>query len=285
MSKLVDYVLIRNFNSYLLDTDLMKILDFGQSGNHKIYRIVDAMAGYTIGAVEYALVAKGIELRIGLNSAYRNQGLASNILKDVVEKLGNAFPNTKYLVCYISLDNKASLKMIKKSGFNPNEDDMAMEEGYQEYLLLNPYFQTEKRGNDKINFIDAPEEDYLFKLELRGVRPHKVRVKRTYDGMEIIPDLQDDINCNIIRFVETLTGVIYSLAPLYPSSKYFTFILELNAKAHPMNYIKLFSLYGFELDTLESSDRKLVFKYPNPEYRISVKDVLTRGIIKEKNND
>ena len=62
-------------------------------------------------------------------------------------------------------------------------------------------------------------------------------------------------------------------------------IVELNAKAHPMNYIKLFSLYGFELDTLESSNRKLVFKYPNPEYRISVKDVLTRGIIKEKNND
>lgn len=285
MSKLVDYVLIKNFNSYLLDMDLLKVFNFGWTGNHKIYRIVDAEKNITIGAVEYAKVAKGVEIRIGLNSAFRHQGLASNIINDVVEKIGKVFSNTKYLVCYIDVHNEYSVKMIEKSGFYMNEDNKQLEEGYREYLLVNPYLQVDNLANDDINFIEAPDEDSLFKIELRGVKPHKLKIKRTYDGIELMTDLQDDENCNIIRFVETLTDVIYSLSPLYPSSEYFTFRLNLRPKVHPMNYIKLFSLYGYQLDTLESTDKTLVFKCLNPEYRVSVRDALTRGLIKEKKDN
>lgn len=282
MSKLVDYVLIKNFNSYLLDTDLFKVFDFGSIGNHRIYRIVDVNENVTIGAVEYAKVAKGLEIRIGLNSAFRNQGLASNIVNDVIDKIGKCFPNTKYLVSYVDIGNEYSVKMIEKSGFYFNEDNKQFEEGYREYLHINPHFKVDNPANDKVNFIGTPDEDALFKIELRGVKPHKIKLKKTYDGMELITDLQDDINCNIIRFVETLTDIIYSLSPLYPSSEYFTFRLEIGPRAHPINYIKLFSLYGYQLDTFDSTEKILVFKCLNPEYRISVRDVLTRGLIKEK---
>lgn len=285
MSRLVNYVVMNNFNNHLLDTDLLRVFDFGRVGNHRIYRIVDAMEDVTIGAVEYAKVARGLEIRIGLNSAFRNQGLASNIINDVVDKIGKAFSNTKYLVCYVDVNNDYSLKMVRKSGFYPSDNDIPLEEGYCEYLLLNPHLQIDNQANDNVNFVDCPDEEALFKIELRGVKAHKVRIKRTYDGMEIMTDLQDDKNCNIIRFVKTLTEMIYHLGPLYPSSEYFTFRFNLGPNVHPMNYIKLFSLYGYQLNTLSSTDSILVFKCLNPEYHINVRDVLTMGLIKEKNND
>ena len=284
MSKLVDYVAINNYNNYLLDIDLLRVFDFASKGNHQIYRIVDAMDGITIGAFEYALIAKGLEFRIGLNSSFRYQGLASNILKDVINKIGKAFPNTKYIVCYISLDNKASLKMIKKCGFSSSDDEISLEEGYQEYTLLNPYFQNERTSNDKINFIKSCDEEMSLKLELEGIKPHKISFKKTGGEMEIITDLQSDNDCNIIRFVKTLNEVIYNLAPSFPNTEYFTFKLKLRPGVHAINYIRLFSVYGYRLDTLESSEQILKFKYDNPEYHTSVKEVLTRGLIKEKIN-
>ena len=284
MSKLVDYVLIKNFNNRLFDEDLREVFDFGIDGQHKIYRIVDAFEGYTIGAVEYALINKGLELRVGLNSTFRYRGLASNILKDVVKKIGKCFPNTKYLVCYISLDNKASLKMINRSGFCPSGDEIALEEGYQEYLLLNPSFQTEKLGNDEINFIEERDEETFFRLNIDEIGAHKLKFKRTIDGMELMIDYLPKTKDEVKSFMEKLVDLINALSPLYPFTEYFIYTVYFGHKKLTTDLLDEIYQCGFEISPSLSDENQTVLKYLNSDYRSSVKEALTRGIIKEKNN-
>ncbi len=285
MIRIIKYVPIRAYDEHFFSEDLLNIIDFNIGGNHRTFKIIDIFTDETIGAVEYAAAARGLELRIGLNEYYRYQWLAQEIIKDVVDKVGKYFPNTKYFVCYINPKNVASQKMVEKCDFWPNEENDAQAEGYMEYNLLNPYFQKVITGNDKVNFIKEADPKSMLKINLAGVGYFNVRFRRTYDGMELLTTLQDNEKCSDSLLVETISSILYSLAPAYPSSEYFTFVIKTNKKDRIRSLKKIFRECGYQLDTLESNDEKLVFKFPNPEYRINVEENLTPRLIKEKKDN
>ena len=84
----VDFLEMRNFNNYLLDSELYKIFDFGLNygnKNIKIFRIVERDTRYTVGAVEFLLTPMGLDIKIGLNSNYQTMGNGTKLLRMIVK--------------------------------------------------------------------------------------------------------------------------------------------------------------------------------------------------------
>lgn len=134
----VDFIEMKNFNNYLLDSELYKVFDFGfnyGNKNIKIFRIVERHTRYTVGAVEFLLTPMGLDIKIGLNSAYRYNGNGTKLLKMIIKSFGESLNNTEYFVAHIAPDNLVSQKLFSKCGFASDFDEIEAElaEGYLTY--------------------------------------------------------------------------------------------------------------------------------------------------------
>lgn len=287
----VDFLEMRNFNNYLLDSELYKVFDFGLNygnKNIKIFRIVERDTRYTVGAVEFLLTPMGLDIKIGLNSNYQNMGNGTKLLRMIMDSFGESLNNTEYFVAHIAPDNKASQRLFSKCGFISDFDDMETElaEGYLTYKKRNPNYGKKNYGKDEVIFYQSEEDNAYYKLEVFKSdeigklleKPIIARVvfRSVYDGMEIITDYQDNIEelVKIIWYIESRFEVVF------PDSMYFTYVLRISKNANKKNYIELFNKYYFTLDEYSSTEDCLVFKRLNKHYVEDLNQILKRVKIK-----
>lgn len=292
----VDFLEMRNFNNYLLDSELYKVFDFGLNygnKNIKIFRIVERDTRYTVGAVEFLLTPMGLDIKIGLNSNYQNMGNGTKLLRMIMDSFGESLNNTEYFVAHIAPDNKASQRLFSKCGFISDFDEMETElaEGYLTYKKRNPNYGKKNYGKGEVIFYQSEEDNAYYKLEVFKSdeigklleKPIIARVvfRSVYDGMEIITDYQD----NIEELVKTIWYIESRFEVVFPDSKYFTYVLQISKNANKKNYIELFNKYYFTLDEYSSTDDCLVFKRLNKHYVEDLNKILKRVKIKGEKND
>ncbi len=167
----VDFIEMKNFNNYLLDSELYKVFDFGLSygnKNIKIFRIVERDTRYTIGAIEFLLTPMGLDIKIGLNSSYRKNGNGTKLLKMIIDSFGESLNNTEYFVAHIAPDNLASQKLFSKCGFANDFDEVESElaEGYLTYRKRNPNYGKKNYGKDEVIFYQGEDDNAYYKLEI-----------------------------------------------------------------------------------------------------------------------
>lgn len=292
----VDFLEMRNFNNYLLDSELYKVFDFGLNygnKNIKIFRIVERDTRYTVGAVEFLLTPMGLDIKIGLNSNYQNMGNGTKLLRMIIDSFGESLNNTEYFVAHIAPDNKASQRLFSKCGFISDFDEMETElaEGYLTYKKRNPNYGKKNYGKDEVIFSQSEDDNAYYKLEVFKSdeigklleKPIIARVvfRSVYDGMEIITDYQD----NIEKLVETIGYIESRFEVVFPDSMYFTYVLRISKNANKKNYIELFNKYYFTLDEYSSTEDCLVFKRLNKHYVEDLNKILKRVKIKGEKND
>lgn len=293
----VDFIEMKNFNNYLLDSELYKVFDFGLSygnKNIKIFRIVERDTRYTIGAIEFLLTPMGLDIKIGLNSNYRKNGNGTKLLKMIIDSFGESLNNTEYFVAHIAPDNLASQKLFSKCGFVNDFDEVESElaEGYLTYRKRNPNYGKKNYGKDEVIFYQGEDDNAYYKLEIFKSdefgnvleKPIIARVafRSIYDGMEILTDYQDNIEelVKMVWYIESRFEVVF------PDSMYFTYALRISKNANKKNYIELFNKYYFTLDKDSSADDCLVFKRLNKHYVEDLNQILKRAKTKgEKNYD
>ena len=283
----VDFIEMKNFNNYLLDSDLYKVFDFGfnyGNKNIKIFRIVERYTRYTVGAVEFLLTPMGLDIKIGLNSAYRYNGNGTKLLKMIIKSFGESLNNIEYFVAHIAPDNLVSQKLFSKCGFASDFDEIETElaEGYLTYKKRNPNYGKKNCQKDEVIFWQSDEANVYYKLEIFKSdatgnileKPIIARVafRRIYDGMEILTDYQDNIEelVKIIWYIESRFEVVFS------DSMYFTYALRISKNTNKRNYIELFKKYNFTLDEYSSTDDCLVFKRLNKHYVEDLNQILKR---------
>lgn len=283
----VDFIEMKNFNNYLLDSDLYKVFDFGfnyGNKNIKIFRIVERYTRYTVGAVESLLTPMGLDIKIGLNSAYRYNGNGTKLLKMIIKSFGESLNNTEYFVAHIAPDNLVSQKLFSKCGFASDFDEIETElaEGYLTYKKRNPNYGKKNCQKDEVIFWQSDEANAYYKLEIFKSdatgnileKPIIARVafRSIYDGMEILTDYQDNIEdlVKTIWYIESRFEVVFS------DSMYFTYALRISKNANKRNYIELFKKYNFTLDEYSSTDDCLVFKRLNKHYVEDLNKILKR---------
>lgn len=293
----VDFIEMKNFNNYLLDSELYKLFDFGLSygnKNIKIFRIVERDTRYTIGAIEFLLTPMGLDIKIGLNSSYRKNGNGTKLLKMIIDSFGESLNNTEYFVAHIAPDNLASQKLFSKCGFANDFDEVESElaEGYLTYRKRNPNYGKKNYGKDEVIFYKGEDDNAYYKLEIFKSdefgnfleKPIIARVafRSIYDGMEILTDYQD----NIEELVKMIWYIESRFEVAFPDSMYFTYALRISKNANKKNYIELFNKYYFTLDKDSSADDCLVFKRLNKHYVEDLNQILKRAKTKgEKNYD
>ena len=283
----VDFIEMKNFNNYLLDSDLYKVFDFGfnyGNKNIKIFRIVERYTRYTVGAVEFLLTPMGLDIKIGLNSAYRYNGNGTKLLKMIIKSFGESLNNIEYFVAHIAPDNLVSQKLFSKCGFASDFDEIETElaEGYLTYKKRNPNYGKKNCQKDEVIFWQSDEANVYYKLEIFKSdatgnileKPIIARVafRRIYDGMEILTDYQDNIEdlVKTIWYIESRFEVVFS------DSMYFTYALRISKNTNKRNYIELFKKYNFTLDEYSSTDDCLVFKRLNKHYVEDLNQILKR---------
>ena len=283
----VDFIEMKNFNNYLLDSDLYKVFDFGfnyGNKNIKIFRIVERYTRYTVGAVEFLLTPMGLDIKIGLNSAYRYNGNGTKLLKMIIKSFGESLNNTEYFVAHIAPDNLVSQKLFSKCGFASDFDEIETElaEGYLTYKKRNPNYGKKNYQKDEVIFWQSDDANVYYKLEIfRSAatgnileKPIIARVafRRIYDGMEILTDYQD----NIEDLVKTIWYIESRFEVMFSDSMYFTYALRISKNTNKRNYIELFKKYNFTLDEYSSTDDCLVFKRLNKHYVEDLNQILKR---------
>ncbi len=287
----VDFLPMKNFNGYLLDADLNKIFDFGNENNPniKIFRIVERNTRYTVGAIEFLLTPVGLDIKLGLNSTYRDIGNGTELLKTIMNYLSESLSNTEYFVAHIAPDNLASQKMFSKCGFIKDFDSLEEEisEGYLLYHRRNPNYGKKNHGKDAIIFYASEDYNPSFKFEvfktddtgtlLEASVTSRVTFRKVYDGMEIITEYQD----NIEELVKTIWYVESRFEVIFPDSLYFTYALRVSENANKKKYIDLFKKYYFTLDEYSSSNDCLVFKRLNKHYTKNIDQILRRARVKK----
>ena len=286
----VDFIEMKNFNNYLLDSELYKVFDFGfnyGNKNIKIFRIVERHTRYTVGAVEFLLTPMGLDIKIGLNSAYRYNGNGTKLLKMIIKSFGESLNNTEYFVAHIAPNNLASQKLFSKCGFASDFDEIETElaEGYLTYKKRNPNYGKKNYQKDEVIFCQSDVANAYYKLEIfknddvGNIKSTTARVAfiRIYDGMEILTDYQD----NIEELVKTIWYIESRFEVVFSDSMYFTYVLRISKNANKRNYIELFKKYNFTLDEYSSTDDCLVFKRLNKHYvedlNQSLKRTRTKG--------
>ena len=290
----VDFIEMKNFNSYLLDSDLYQVFDFGLNygnKNIKIFRIIEKDTRYTVGAVEFLLTPMGLDIKIGLNSTYRNNGNGTKLLKMIIASFGESLNSTQYFIAHIAPDNLASRKLFSKCGFLNGFDDIENElsEGYLTYRRKNPNYGKKNKGKDEVIFYQGEEENSYYKLEifksdetgklLEKPTVAKVAFRSIYDGMEILTDYQD----NAFDLVKTIWYIESRFEVVFPDSMYFTYALRISKNANKKNYIELFNKYYFMLDEYSSTDDCLIFKRLNKHYVEDLNRILKRAKTKGEN--
>ena len=281
----VDFIEMKNFNNYLLDSELYKVFDFGfnyGNKNIKIFRIVERHTRYTVGAVEFLLTPMGLDIKIGLNSAYRYNGNGTKLLKMTIKSFGESLNNTEYFVAHIAPDNKASQKLFSKCGFASDFDEIETElaEGYLTYKKRNPNYGKKNYQKDEVIFCQSDDANAYYKLEIfkndavGNIKSTTARVAfiRIYDGMEILTDYQD----NIEELVKTIWYIESRFEVVFSDSMYFTYVLRISKNTNKRNYIELFKKYNFTLDEYSSTDDCLVFKRLNKHYVEDLNQILKR---------
>ena len=281
----VDFIEMKNFNNYLLDSELYKVFDFGfnyGNKNIKIFRIVERHTRYTVGAVEFLLTPMGLDIKIGLNSAYRYTGNGTKLLKMIIKSFGESLNNTEYFVAHIAPDNLASQKLFSKCGFASDFDEIETElaEGYLTYKKRNPNYGKKNYQKDEVIFCQSDDANAYYKLEIfknydvGNIKSTTARVAfiRIYDGMEILTDYQD----NIEELVKTIWYIESRFEVVFSDSMYFTYVLRISKNTNKRNYIELFKKYNFTLDEYSSTDDCLVFKRLNKHYVEDLNQILKR---------
>lgn len=281
----VDFIEMKNFNNYLLDSELYKVFDFGfnyGNKNIKIFRIVERHTRYTVGAVEFLLTPMGLDIKIGLNSAYRYNGNGTKLLKMIIKSFGESLNNTEYFVAHIAPDNLASQKLFSKCGFASDFDEIETElaEGYLTYKKRNPNYGKKNYQKDEVIFCQSDDANAYYKLEIfknydvGNIKSTTARVAfiRIYDGMEILTDYQD----NIEELVKTIWYIESRFEVVFSDSMYFTYVLRISKNTNKRNYIELFKKYNFTLDEYSSTDDCLVFKRLNKHYVEDLNQILKR---------
>ncbi len=281
----VDFIEMKNFNNYLLDSELYKVFDFGfnyGNKNIKIFRIVERHTRYTVGAVEFLLTPMGLDIKIGLNSAYRYNGNGTKLLKMIIKSFGESLNNTEYFVAHIAPNNLASQKLFSKCGFASDFDEIETElaEGYLTYKKRNPNYGKKNYQKDEVIFCQSDVANAYYKLEIfknddvGNIKSTTARVAfiRIYDGMEILTDYQD----NIEELVKTIWYIESRFEVVFSDSMYFTYVLRISKNANKRNYIELFKKYNFTLDEYSSTDDCLVFKRLNKHYVEDLNQILKR---------
>ncbi len=281
----VDFIEMKNFNNYLLDSDLYKVFDFGfnyGNKNIKIFRIVERYTRYTVGAVEFLLTPMGLDIKMGLNSAYRYNGNGTKLLKMIIKSFGESLNNTEYFVAHIAPDNLASQKLFSKCGFASDFDEIETElaEGYLTYKKRNPNYGKKNYQKDEVIFCQCDDANAYYKLEIfkyddvGNIKSTTARVafRGIYDGMEILTDYQD----NIEELVKTIWYIESRFEVVFSDSMYFTYALRMSKNANKRNYIELFKKYNFTLDEYSSTDDCLVFKRLNKHYVEDLNQILKR---------
>lgn len=281
----VDFLEMKNFNNYLLDSELYKVFDFGLNKNVKIFRIVERHTRYTVGAVEFLLTPMGLDIKIGLNSSYRDNGNGTKLLKMIMDSFGESLNNTEYFVAHIDPGNLASRRLFAKCGFINDFEEMESElaEGYLTYRKRNPNYGKKNNGKDEVIFYQVEDENAYYKLEIFKSdeigklleKPIIARVifRRIYDGMEIITDYQD----NAQELVKVIWYIESRFEMVFPDSMYFTYALRISKNANKKNYVELFNKYYFMLDLYSSTDDCLVFKRLNKHYVEDLNQILKRA--------
>lgn len=254
----VDFIEMKNFNNYLLDSELYKVFDFGfnyGNKNIKIFRIVERYTRYTVGAVEFLLTPMGLDIKIGLNSAYRYNGNGTKLLKMIIKSFGESLNNTEYFVAHIAPDNLVSQKLFSKCGFASDFDEIEAElaEGYLTYKKRNPNYGKKNYRKDEVIFCQSDDANAYYKLE-------------------ILTDYQD----NIEELVKTIWYIESRFEVVFSDSMYFTYVLRISKNANKRNYIELFKKYNFTLDEYSSTDDCLVFKRLNKHYVEDLNQILKR---------
>lgn len=281
----VDFIEMKNFNNYLLDSELYKVFDFGfnyGNKNIKIFRIVERHTRYTVGAVEFLLTPMGLDIKIGLNSAYRYNGNGTKLLKMIIKSFGESLNNTEYFVAHIAPNNLASQKLFSKCGFASDFDEIETElaEGYLTYKKRNPNYGKKNYQKDEVIFCQSDVANAYYKFEIfknydvGNIKSTTARVAfiRIYDGMEILTDYQD----NIEELVKTIWYIESRFEVVFSDSMYFTYVLRISKNANKRNYIELFKKYNFTLDEYSSTDDCLVFKRLNKHYVEDLNQILKR---------
>lgn len=281
----VDFIEMKNFNNYLLDSELYKVFDFGfnyGNKNIKIFRIVERYTRYTAGAVEFLLTPMGLDIKIGLNSAYRYNGNGTKLLKMIIKSFGESLNNTEYFVAHIAPDNLVSQKLFSKCGFASDFDEIEAElaEGYLTYKKRNPNYGKKNYQKDEVIFCQSDDANAYYKLKIfknydvGNIKSTTARVAfiRIYDGMEILTDYQD----NIEELVKTIWYIESRFEVVFSDSMYFTYVLRISKNANKRNYIELFKKYNFTLDEYSSTDDCLVFKRLNKHYVEDLNQILKR---------
>lgn len=281
----VDFIEMKNFDNYLLDSELYKVFDFGfnyGNKNIKIFRIVERHTRYTVGAVEFLLTPMGLDIKIGLNSAYRYNGNGTKLLKMIIKSFGESLNNTEYFVAHIAPDNLVSQKLFSKCGFASDFDEIETElaEGYLTYKKRNPNYGKKNYQKDEVIFCQSDDANAYYKLEIfknydvGNIKSTTARVAfiRIYDGMEILTDYQD----NIEELVKTIWYIESRFEVVFSDSMYFTYVLRISKNANKRNYIELFKKYNFTLDEYSSTDDCLVFKRLNKHYVEDLNQILKR---------
>ena len=281
----VDFLEMKNFNNYLLDSELYKVFDFGLNKNVKIFRIVERYTRYTVGAVEFLLTPMGLDIKIGLNSNYRDNGNGTKLLKMIMDSFGESLNNTEYFVAHIDPGTLASRKLFAKCGFINDFEEMESElaEGYLTYRKRNPNYGKKNNGKDEVIFYQVEDENAYYKLEIFKSdeigklleKPIIARVifRKIYDGMEIITDYQD----NAMELVKVIWYIESRFEMVFPDSMYFTYALRISKNANKKNYVELFNKYYFMLDEYSSTDDCLVFKRLNKHYVEDLNQILKRA--------
>ena len=281
----VDFIEMKNFNNYLLDSELYKVFDFGfnyGNKNIKIFRIVERHTRYTVGAVEFLLTPMGLDIKIGLNSVYRYNGNGTKLLKMIIKSFGESLNNTEYFVAHIAPNNLASQKLFSKCGFASDFDEIETElaEGYLTYKKRNPNYGKKNYQKDEVIFCQSDDANAYYKLEIfknydvGNIKSTTARVAfiRIYDGMEILTDYQD----NIEELVKTIWYIESRFEVVFSDSMYFTYVLRISKNTNKRNYIELFKKYNFTLDEYSSTDDCLVFKRLNKHYVEDLNQILKR---------
>ena len=234
--------------------------------------------------MEFLLTPMGLDIKIGLNSAYRYNGNGTKLLKMIIKSFGESLNNTEYFVAHIAPDNLVSQKLFSKCGFASDFDEIETElaEGYLTYKKRNPNYGKKNYQKDEVIFCQSDDANAYYKLEIFKSdatgnileKPIIARVafRRIYDGMEILTDYQD----NIEELVKTILDIESCFEVVFSDSRYFTYAFRISKNANKRNYIELFKKYNFTLDEYSSTDDCLVFKRLNKHYVEDLNKILKR---------
>ena len=121
------------FRDYRLEDALKNSNDLKSLFTSNNLRIIE-LDGKIIGAYELANVYDGVELRFGLNRAYRGKKMGKSILGLTLNDVFMRNPKLNNVKFFVSVENEPAIRLIESLGIiSETEMGYTSNEGYKTY--------------------------------------------------------------------------------------------------------------------------------------------------------